>query len=63
MLSINVLENINILPFSLKSAKIAAEVEGYLREKGVEINLIHVLIASVAIEHSLITRAVELHNI
>ncbi len=47
------LENIDILPFSFNSAKIAAEVESRLREKGLEINLIDILIASIAIEHGL----------
>lgn len=51
--ALKMLENIDILPFSFKSAKIAAEVERHLREKGMEINLVDVLIASVAIEHGL----------
>ncbi len=52
-IALEMLENIDILPFSFSSAKIAAEVESYLKEKGLEINLVDVLIASIAIEHSL----------
>ncbi len=51
--ALEMLENIDILPFSFNSAKIAAEVESRLREKGLEINLIDILIASIAIEHGL----------
>ncbi|WP_290595845.1 MULTISPECIES: type II toxin-antitoxin system VapC family toxin [unclassified Archaeoglobus] len=51
--ALEMLENIDILPFSFNSAKIAVEVERHLREKGMEINLVDVLIASVAIEHGL----------
>ncbi len=47
------LENIDILPFSFKSAKVAVGVESRLREKGLDVNLVDVLIASVAIEHGL----------
>jgi len=47
------LESLDVLPFSFNSAKIAVEIEKDLREKGMEVNLIDVLIASVAMEHSL----------
>ncbi len=46
-------ENIEVFPFSFSSAKIAMEIESNLRKNGAEINLIDVLIASVAVEHGL----------
>ncbi|AAB89764.1 MULTISPECIES: type II toxin-antitoxin system VapC family toxin [Archaeoglobus] len=51
--AVELLESLDVLPFSFNSAKIAVEIEKDLREKGMEVNLIDVLIASVAMEHSL----------
>ncbi len=51
--AVEMLENLEILPFSFKSAQIAVEIEDSLRKKGMEINLIDVLIAAIAIEHNL----------
>lgn len=51
--AVELLESLDVLPFSFNSAKIAVEIEKDLREKGMEVNLIDVIIAAVAMEHSL----------
>ena len=51
--ALEMLENIDVLPFSFNSAKIVSEVENSLKKKGLEMNLVDVLIASIAIEHDL----------
>ena len=51
--TLEMLENIDILPFSFNSAKIVSEVESSLKKKGLEVNLVDVLIASIVIEHDL----------
>jgi predicted nucleic acid-binding protein len=51
--AVELLESLDVLPFSFNSAKIAVEIEKDLREKGIEVNLIDVIIAAVAMEHSL----------
>ncbi len=52
-IALNLLENLDVLPFTINSAKVSAEIERNLREKGLEVNLIDILVASIAIEHGL----------
>jgi len=44
------LEQLDILPFTLTAARIAAEIEWDLEEKGQKTNLVDVLIAATALE-------------
>jgi len=52
------LEQLDILPFTLTAARIAAEIERDLEEKGQKINLVDVLIAATSLEANahLVTR-------
>ena len=63
--AIKFLERLNILPFTLTSARIASEIELELKEKGRSVNLIDVLIAATAIENNskLVTRDEGYENI
>jgi tRNA(fMet)-specific endonuclease VapC len=63
--AIKFLERLNILPFTLTSARIASEIELELKEKGRSINLIDILIAATAIENNskLVTRDEGYENI
>lgn len=57
-IAVRLLERLRVLPFTMNSARIAADIEAELRKKGREINLVDLLIAAVAIENGsrLVTR-------
>ena len=59
------LERLDILPFTLRTSRIASELELDLKEKGQSVNLIDILIAATAIEHNakLVTRDEGYRNI
>jgi len=56
--AVRLLERLPVLPYTLASAKIAANIEFELKKEGREVNLIDVLIAAIAIENNstLVTR-------
>jgi predicted nucleic acid-binding protein len=56
--AVQLLERIPVLPYTLTSAKIAANIEFELKKKDKEVNLVDVLIAAIAIENNstLVTR-------
>jgi predicted nucleic acid-binding protein len=63
--AVKLFERLNILPFTLTSARIASEIELELKGKGRNVNLIDVLIAATAIENNskLVTRDEGYENI
>jgi len=63
--AVRFLERLTVLPFTASSARIAANIEFELKEKGRQMNLIDVLIAAVAIENNakLVTKDESYKNI